>query len=48
MSEENVPERRGFEALKDHVMTNRLDTALWASRMLTVVFAIGYVLPIFG
>lgn len=48
MSEENVPENRGFAALKDHVMNNRLDTALWASRVLTIVFAIGYVFPIFG
>lgn len=48
MSEENVPENRGFAALKDHVMNNRLDTALWASRILTIVFAIGYVIPIFG
>lgn len=48
MAEENVPENRGFAALKDHVMNNRLDTALWASRILTIVFAIGYMIPIFG
>lgn len=48
MSDENVPETRGFAALKDHVSRNRLDTALWASRVLTIVFALGYVLPIFG
>lgn len=48
MPEENAPENRGFAALKDHVMNNRLDTALWASRILTVVFAIGYIIPIFG
>jgi len=48
MSDENVPENRGFGALKDHVSRNRLDTALWASRVLTIVFAIGYVFPIFG
>lgn len=48
MPEETAPENRGFAALKDHVMNNRLDTALWASRILTIVFAIGYVIPIFG
>lgn len=48
MSEENTTENRGFAALKEHVMNNRLDTALWASRILTIVFAIGYVIPIFG
>jgi len=48
MSDESVPQNRGFAALKDHVSNNRLDTALWASRVLTIVFAIGYVFPIFG
>lgn len=48
MSDENAPDNRGFAALKDHVVRNRLDTALWASRILTIVFAIGYVFPIFG
>lgn len=39
---------RGLEALKTHVIENKVDVALWASRVLTLVFAIGYVLPIFG
>lgn len=39
---------RGVEALKQHVMLNKIDAALWASRVLTVVFTIGYILPIFG
>lgn len=29
-------------------MVNKIDFALWASRVLTVIFAVGYVLPIFG
>lgn len=44
----NQDRPRGFEALKQHVIDNKVDVALWASRVLTIIFAIGYVLPIFG
>lgn len=40
--------QRGFEALKAHVIANKIDSALWASRVLTILFAVGYVIPIFG
>lgn len=46
-SNQNQP-ARGFEALKAHVTANKIDSALWASRVLTILFAVGYVLPIFG
>ncbi|XP_063698870.1 Krueppel homolog 2 [Culicoides brevitarsis] len=39
---------RGFEALKAHVIANKIDSALWASRVLTILFAVGYVIPLFG
>lgn len=39
---------RGIEALKLHIGENKVDVALWASRVLTILFAFGYVLPIFG
>lgn len=39
---------RGFDALKTHVIANKVDSALWASRVLTILFAVGYVIPIFG
>lgn len=39
---------RGLEALKSHVLANKVDSALWASRVLTILFAVGYVIPIFG
>lgn len=39
---------RGVQALKEHIILNKIDTALWASRVLTILFAIGYVIPIFG
>lgn len=44
----NQERPRGFQALKQHVIDNKADVALWASRVLTIIFAIGYMLPIFG
>lgn len=48
-SNQNGEERpRGFEALKQHVIANKWDVILWATRVITIFFAFGYVLPIFG
>lgn len=47
-SQQQEQPARGFEALKAHVIANKIDSALWASRVLTILFAIGYVIPIFG
>lgn len=44
----NATPLRGFEGLKAHVLSNKLDAALWLSRVLAIVFTIAYVLPIFG
>lgn len=44
----NQERPRGIDALKQHINENKVDVALWASRILTIIFAIGYVLPIFG
>ncbi|XP_040163981.1 Krueppel homolog 2 [Anopheles arabiensis] len=35
----------GFAALKEHVLANKLETTQWVSRVLTIYFALGYVLP---
>lgn len=49
MADDNgTPPPRGFEGLKAHILRNKLDAALWASRVLAIVFTIGYILPIFG
>lgn len=37
---------KGIPALKAHVAANKVDVALWGIRVLTVLFTIGYVLPI--
>lgn len=44
----NQERPRGIQALKQHINDNKVDVALWASRVLTIIFAIGYVLPLFG
>lgn len=47
-TQEGATPQRGVDALKKHVIDNKADVALWASRVLTVIFAIGYILPLFG
>lgn len=48
-NQQEPPNRpKGIEALQAHVISNKIDSALWASRMLTIIFAIGYIIPIFG
>lgn len=42
------PPRRGFEALKHHVIVHKVNVALWATRVFTLVFAFFYFIPIFG
>lgn len=39
---------RGTEALLSHVAQHKVDVALWATRVLTILFAFGYLIPIFG
>lgn len=34
--------------LIEHVKSNKIDCGLWLTRMLTIFFAIGYIIPIFG
>lgn len=36
------------EGLKLHVLTHKIDVALWVIRILTVIFTIGYFIPLFG
>lgn len=50
MADDNQEQERprGLQSLKQHVIENKADVALWASRVITVAFTIGYILPIFG
>lgn len=42
------PPARGFDALKQHVLAHKVDVALWATRVFTLVFAFCYFIPLFG
>lgn len=37
-----------IEALKLHVLSHKIDVALWAIRIFTIIFTLGYFIPIFG
>jgi len=34
--------------LKHHLLTHKIDVGLWATRLATIIFTIGYILPIMG
>jgi len=39
---------RGWLVLKHHLLTHKIDVALWTTRLVTIVFTIGYILPLMG
>lgn len=39
---------RGFDVVKQHVNENKIDIALWATRLCTILFTFFYFIPIFG
>lgn len=41
-------QQKGWGALKQHVLDNRVKVAMWATRIFTMLFTIGYIIPIFG
>ena len=47
---ETVQEQRpqGRLVLKHHLLTHKIDVALWATRLATIIFTMGYILPIMG
>ena len=49
MAEPNHEQRpRGWLVLKHHLLTHKIDVALWATRLATIIFTMGYILPIMG
>ena len=40
---QNVPAK-----MIEHFNANRIDVAMWVTRLLTVIFTVFYILPIFG
>lgn len=45
---DNPPRQAPMEALKGHWQDNKKEMCTYFSRLLTIVFAIGYVFPLFG
>lgn len=46
---ESAPQRGlNINTLKAHVLEHKIDVALLCIRILTVVFTLGYIFPIFG
>lgn len=39
---------KGWGALKKHVVSNKIMAGLWATRLFTLLFTIGYIIPLFG
>ncbi|XP_074097012.1 transmembrane protein 33-containing Krueppel homolog 2 [Cotesia typhae] len=39
---------KGWGALKQHVLANKINAGLWATRVFTILFTIGYLIPVFG
>ncbi|CAG9854172.1 unnamed protein product [Phyllotreta striolata] len=40
--------RLNFNALKHHVLSNRVDCVLWLTRVFAILFSLFYLIPIFG
>jgi len=49
MADSQQQERpRGWLVLKHHMLTHKIDVALWLTRLATIIFSLGYILPIMG
>ena len=49
MSDPSQDQRpRGWLVLKHHVLTHKVEAAMWCTRLATIIFTLGYILPIMG
>lgn len=39
---------RGWAALKQYIIDDKITAALWVTRLSTIIFTVGYIIPIFG
>ncbi|XP_078049879.1 transmembrane protein 33-containing Krueppel homolog 2 [Augochlora pura] len=47
----NIPQmdaQKGWNVLMQRVIDNKINAGLWVTRLFTIVFTIGYIIPIFG
>jgi len=50
MADEQQPNARpqGWLVFRHHVVTHKVDVILWLTRLVTLIFGIGYILPLIG
>ena len=48
MSDTADQEPRGFSRLSSLLQARKIDFGLWITRLLTLVFAFAYIVPVFG
>lgn len=46
--EERIPQEKGWNTLGQHIIENKIRVGLWLTRLFTIIFTIGYIIPIFG
>lgn len=44
---QNNEREPGFNKLKEHILLHKIDFALWVTRLFSVLFTIGYFIPLF-
>lgn len=45
----NSPQiEKGWPALRQHIIDNKIKVGSWVTRLFTILFTIGYIIPIFG
>lgn len=47
-NQNNETTERGWSCLKEHIISHKIEVALWATRIFTILFTIGYFIPFFG
>lgn len=48
MADSGTQPQYGFDALKRHAITHKLDISMWAIRALAIIFTFAYFIPIIG
>lgn len=48
VSSNSVHMEKGWGALRQHIIDNKIKAALWVTRLFTIIFTIGYIIQIFG
>lgn len=46
--QENERQENLSRNIVEHIKENKIDVAMWTTRLLSIIFTIGYILPIFG